>query len=335
MTCGRRFVELCAILSTLCAAAAAIAGDLNPPVGPVTGTMKTLVEVEPRIAVNATNTPGDADSVFRIAASGSYYLTGNITGVAAKKGIEIAANNVSLDLRGFALIGAAGSLDAVQAPALQRNLIIRDGTIYGWGGGGVVLTSCRAVKISGLAISEVGTTGIKVMQHSLITGCTIDADSSSGPGISVTWSSVISNCHAQTGGDGISISQGCNVIDCVVDNCGDDGILASGSGNRIERCVSYFNGGDGIEASGDNAVVKCTAYNNSLAGIHVTGADNRIDGNDVTDNVRGIDVDAAGNVIIRNTASGSGTDYDILAGNDVGPIGTAAAATSPWANIAF
>ncbi len=38
------------------------AGDLNPPSGPVTPTMKTLTEVEPRIAINATNTPGSGNS---------------------------------------------------------------------------------------------------------------------------------------------------------------------------------------------------------------------------------------------------------------------------------
>jgi len=42
-------------------------GDLNPPVGPVAPAHKTWTEVEPRIAINATNTPGDADSLFRIA----------------------------------------------------------------------------------------------------------------------------------------------------------------------------------------------------------------------------------------------------------------------------
>jgi len=62
----------------------ASAGDLNPPPGPVAPTMKSLSEVEPRIAINATNTPGDADSLFKITQPGSYYLTGNITGVAGK-----------------------------------------------------------------------------------------------------------------------------------------------------------------------------------------------------------------------------------------------------------
>src|SRR5438105_3055049 len=89
------------------------AGDLNPPAGPVAPTHKTLTEVEPRIAINATNTPGDANSLFKITQPGSYYLTGNITGVAAKNGIAIAASGVTLDLNGFDLLGVASSLDGV------------------------------------------------------------------------------------------------------------------------------------------------------------------------------------------------------------------------------
>ena len=86
----------------------ALAGDLDPPAGPITPTMKPLVEIEPRTAINATNTPGDADSIFKITQPGSYYLTGNITGVAAKNGIEIAADAVVLDLMGFQLNGWRG-----------------------------------------------------------------------------------------------------------------------------------------------------------------------------------------------------------------------------------
>ncbi|MBU6412576.1 MAG: hypothetical protein KGS45_03815 [Planctomycetes bacterium] len=63
------------------------AGPLNPPPGPITSTHKTLTEIEPRIAINATNTPGDFDSLYKITQPGSYYLTANIDGVANKSGI--------------------------------------------------------------------------------------------------------------------------------------------------------------------------------------------------------------------------------------------------------
>src|SRR5262245_55623085 len=82
------------------------AGDLNPPAWPIAPTHKTLTEVEPRIAINATNTPGDADSFYRIAAPGSYYLTGDTTVTGSRSGIEIAASEVTIDLRGYTLRGS-------------------------------------------------------------------------------------------------------------------------------------------------------------------------------------------------------------------------------------
>jgi hypothetical protein len=90
-------------------------GSLTPP-GTPTPTMKTLDQVEARKIVNATNTPGDATHLFIISTSGSYYLTGNITGVSGKHGIAISADNVTLDLNGFALVGPGslnGALSAV------------------------------------------------------------------------------------------------------------------------------------------------------------------------------------------------------------------------------
>src|SRR3954468_6434409 len=78
-------------------------GSLTPP-GLPAPLFKTLQQVEPRTEINATNTPGDASSIFRITAPGSYYLSGNITGVSPKGGIVIASNDVTVDLNGFAVI---------------------------------------------------------------------------------------------------------------------------------------------------------------------------------------------------------------------------------------
>src|SRR5437762_13979859 len=113
MTRKTRIITLALAAAVAVTGLIASAGNLNPPAGPVTPTMKTLTEVEPRIAINATNTPGDSDSLFKITQPGSYYLTGNITGVAGKHGIEIAASGVTLDLNGFDLLGAPSSLDRV------------------------------------------------------------------------------------------------------------------------------------------------------------------------------------------------------------------------------
>jgi hypothetical protein len=72
--------------------------------------MKTLTQVEPRTDVATLS--GDPSK-----------LSGNITGVANKKGIAIQANNVTLDLRGFALSGPNGSSNAgIRVPALDALL---------------------------------------------------------------------------------------------------------------------------------------------------------------------------------------------------------------------
>jgi hypothetical protein len=119
-------------------------GSLTPPGAPAP-TMKTADQIyaklEPRIPVGANTTPGDANDLFIISQPGSYYLTTNIVGVSGKNGIEISANDVSLDLNGFALQGAGTGNVGVYIYYAQTNVVIRNGTISGWqnnsGGAGV------------------------------------------------------------------------------------------------------------------------------------------------------------------------------------------------------
>ena len=68
------------------AAASAGAGTLNPPPGPVAPTGKTTDEIEPRVAVQSL--AGDATSVHLISQPGSYYVLGNINGVADESDVK-------------------------------------------------------------------------------------------------------------------------------------------------------------------------------------------------------------------------------------------------------
>ncbi|GAG42986.1 unnamed protein product, partial [marine sediment metagenome] len=108
----KMMVSLVVLVGLLIVPTVSQAGDLNPP-GPPAPTMKTLDEVEPRIPIGPETTPGDANSLYVITERGSYYLTGNITGVGGKNGIEINSNDVTLDLKGFALIGMPESVDGI------------------------------------------------------------------------------------------------------------------------------------------------------------------------------------------------------------------------------
>ena len=109
------------LLSFICLSSFA-QGSLTPPGAPAP-LFKTLDQLEPRIAVQSL--AGDATAQFVITQPGSYYLTGNVTGVVAKAAIAIVATNVSLDLRGFALIGISG---APHAPTIAGAASVTSGT---------------------------------------------------------------------------------------------------------------------------------------------------------------------------------------------------------------
>ena len=85
----------------------ASAGSLDPPPGPITSTMKTLTEVEPRTQIHPDDLP------MTISHPGSYYLTGDFMAGSATHGIYIEADNVTLDLNGFTLDGDNVGTDAI------------------------------------------------------------------------------------------------------------------------------------------------------------------------------------------------------------------------------
>jgi len=326
---------------TLVAAGLLFAGPLNPPAGPVTSTYKTLTEVEPRTAINLTNTPGDADSLFKITQPGSYYLTGNITGVVGKHGIEIAASGVTLDLMGFDLSGLAASLDGVSATIFNlTNITICNGSVRGWGDEGVDLGSNFADNSTVIDVRASGNagSGITVGTGGMITGCS--AAFNGGTGISTTSGGTITRCSAAGNtSNGIAAASGSTITGCsAYDNTANG--ISTGGGSTITGCAAYINTGNGIFAGGASTITGCLANRNSGngiavttnclvlantcqangnigdgAGIHATGGDNRIESNNCADNDRGIDVDAAGNIIIKNTCSGNTSNWEIAVGN--------------------
>lgn len=106
-------------------------GPLAPPSAPSPG-MKTLTQIEPRIAIPTTRETPESGRFYTINNPGSYYLTANIQ-VTSGNGIHINASNVTLDLNGFALIceeGEAGGA-AVYVLSTHRNIKITNGHITG------------------------------------------------------------------------------------------------------------------------------------------------------------------------------------------------------------
>ncbi len=89
---------------------------------------------------------------FTISSSGVYCLTGNLgTNITSGAAIEIAANNVTLDFQGYRLGGRTAGPDTIAAGVAavgQRNIVVRNGTIRGFGVG-IVLVEGELVPLGG------------------------------------------------------------------------------------------------------------------------------------------------------------------------------------------
>jgi parallel beta-helix repeat protein len=330
------------------------AGPLDPPAGPVAPTFKTMTDVEPRIALSAANTPGDADSVFKITQSGSYYLTGNLAGVSGKSGIEIAASNVTIDLRGFTMQGVTGSLDGIASPFGAIGITIQNGFITGWSDG-IDLTLGGQSRVSGVNASDNTGGGIRLGNEAIVRECTAFSNGGSGISVSGTGSGVIESCIARSNTlDGIILSASGVVRNCEARGNSGAGIRSSSSGySLITECSSVENVGDGIRVGNGATVSRNTcSFNGDAgigAGIRAIGVDNRIEENNCASNERGIEVTGTSNFIARNTVTGSVVNNWVISANNVILVvvasnagaftgfsgGTAPGSTDPNANFSY
>ena len=127
--------------------AARAQGPLTPPGAPGP-TMKTLAQMEPRVAI--TNVP------YTITQPGSYYLTTNFA--TAGSGVIIQANRVTVELMGFLLTGDEDEIGygvwvSGQPEAPRREVVIRSGSITGFSSD-IYFEYVQNGRVEDLAISE-------------------------------------------------------------------------------------------------------------------------------------------------------------------------------------
>jgi hypothetical protein len=327
-------------------------GTLTPPGAPAPA-MKTLSQIEPRTLISSLP--------VTITNGGSYYLSNNLRGVSGGSGITIATNNVSIDLNGFALIGVPGSLKGIVTSSTLNNVAVRNGAISDWGGGLDAYTAgpVRNGIIENLTISSNAGYGMIISGNFLIRGCL--SQSNTLDGISCYYSTVSDCVVKDNGGYGFT-AYNCHLSHCVALNNLASGIYASLG--DVQDCKAMYCAHGIYVLSG--RVSDCSAQNNTYSGIYVDGPGSLITGNQVTGNnaaagnlnagitlrdnsnrvegnhlynngYAGIMVISpyAGNVIIKNSVAGNGANNYVVStpANDLGPVGKAATATSPWANI--
>jgi hypothetical protein len=303
---------------------------------------------------------------YTISSPGSYYITGNLTGVIGQSGITIASHDVTLDLRGFTLQGVSTSIDGVrlQNGTFWRAVSIRNGTVRGWGESGINAQFSEGGVFDSLTAESNGSWGIIVggIGGASLSRCTATRNGHSGISASET---TITGCtslwNAETG-----FQLYTSVLkDCVSAHNTMEGIHALSS--RIEGCNVYQNtqiginaeesdivanrvaqnSGTGIEVAGlGSLVARNNVQSNSLTGtgygINVTGTVSRVEENHVVDlgsflkQDVGIRVVGGENIVINNSAHDNITNYDLSGpGGSYGPLQNAASATSPFANIEY
>ena len=279
----------------------ALAGPLDPPPGPINSTGKTITEVEPRTVINSTNTPGDANSAFKITRSGSYYLAQDylILGLFDDiHAIEIEADNVTIDFNGFTLTGLSGALNGIYTSEGQdyEGITIRNGTIQSFdygikldrnNGTDVVIENMRVVNndlggiyltsghVRNCIVKDNENAGLVVTSDAIVEGCTVS--NNIGHGIDVGTNAIIRDCIVRSNlSDGVQVGSRCIVRDNAIS---DNGI---GSGDRA-----------GVQVLGDNSFIK---------------------DNIITDNEFGIRSSSV-SVFVQNIVSGNFIDIDVSGAN--------------------
>lgn len=358
-----RTLTLISAISCALAAAAALAGDLNPPAGVVAPTMRTLDQVEPRTIVNQQNTPGDATATYIIKLPGSYYLTSNLAGQDGKHGIIIQSLGVTLDLMGFELRGpgpAGGSTqDGIFVDSeAAASVVIRNGTIREWGGSGINANLATSSVIEHIVSHDNTGSGIIIGDDSRITDCT--ANENGDEGFDIGRLSHARHCIAnRNGSHGFLIDDDCLVIDCAASVNAADGFNAD-TGVRIERCLSSQNGSNGMDVNERCTVINCTVDWNDMAGIgtdqswcrfigntitrhsfmgssgiFISGSQSVVDGNTISEVTTGITISTGTrNCVMRNRITGFTTAISAPANNDVAPVTNTFTGAGPWDNLA-
>jgi parallel beta-helix repeat protein len=295
------------VAAAVCCAGLVYAGPIAPSAGPVGETYKTLTEVEPRIAVNAVNTPGDSGSLFVISQPGSYYLTGNVV-ASGVGGVRIGADGVTLDLNGFSLVGDGSNGNGVWVTG--KRCVVRNGSLSDWYYGVSIGSTGEGARIEGVNVrSSWSGVWVAAQNASMVTLADCASVENTHTGFLTTPAATLIRCDARANGD-YGFSTFGRAIDCYAEGNNLDGFIASEFGAENKRvvmrgCVSIGNGGSGIRLVGISRLIDCVIRENEQHGIwgaeraHITGCQsesNLYDGITVGDRctINGNDVVANG-----------------------------------------
>ncbi len=290
-------------------------GSLEPSAGPGS-TMKTLDEVEPRIAIQSLT--DDVDYEYLIKSSGSYYLTGNV--ITTKGGINVGADDVTIDLMGYSLVGSGSGQENYNGINIDghSNVEVRNGTVRNFGGYGIGGINGRGHRIVSVRAIMNSFSGIHLNDRGhLVKDCTATGNGTgSGTGIyAEDGSTITGNTVYDNGSHGIEAGWGNTVTGNTLYRNRGCGIYAGSSCTVTGNTARDNNQTNNASNAGIWVQFNCMVKGNTLKGnlqhnIYVDNSDNAIEENLVTNSAgNGIYFNAAGNFYANNRASGNTINY--------------------------
>jgi parallel beta-helix repeat protein len=298
---------------TLSLMTGAFAGDLVPPTGAPTSTMKPLDQVEPRTPISTLP--------FSITQSGSYYLTGNLSlADPDTTGITIAATvaHVTIDLNGFELVGPGKEIGSSGSGILTEysypgpSVRIFNGMVRDWRQDGIVVNNSGEVDVHHVSVINNGGHGIALAGGSCGTVADCSASRNGGSGIVADGNGtrlVRHNTCTGNAGNGLRAIDGTTEENVCSYNTG-HGILTGGGAVRGNTCRN--NQMDGIYDYGDSLIEDNLCFNNHASGVHCSSYGSTILRNTCRMNLgTGLLIDVTYCYSSQNVLFGNATDENL------------------------
>ena len=267
--------------------------------------------VEARTPLDELNT--DALGTVLISKPGSYYLRQDLViSRANADGIRINSDNVTIDLNGYGIISTRSDTDdGISTSGRHNNIIIKNGTISGFGEDGINGIFLAQSTFQNLLIQDNGDEGMVVDLNCLIINCLV----------------------TRNGNDGMEVDDGSIIRNCTASFNGDDGIVTS-FGCSVYNCTAFSNARDGISASNGTQVIGCTVYDNDVYGIDLALGGMCINNMALRNGEHGLDI-ASSSLVMNNVSNDNGvciTDTNCPSGGGSGSNTSQGAGIRSFAN---
>jgi len=264
---------------------------------------------------------------IKITKPGSYQLTSDITVPNANTtAILVQANNVTIDMNGFAILGPTVCSGAPVTSCVptgtgigidasnSNNVRVSNGTISGMGNYGVHTgtSSDGGAIVQNILVSNNGGTGIN---SRLCTVSNCIANFNGGHGIIAGEGTASNNSISFNGGDGIHCDSALNVTGNYINANNGNGIWMLNSAHIANNTV-INNNGDGIKVGNSGIVINNEVGGNLMDGISVAFS-GMVNGNSSIGNT-GLGLNLGGEVSYLNNSLSYNTGGNVSGGVNLG-----------------